>query len=243
MTSPNELALNQLQFYLSTPYPCSYLAGQTAQSLTATPPNLVNADIYNHLIKHGFRRSGNFAYRPHCPNCQACISIRVLLKDFTPNRSQKRAFKQHQRLTVRVLPIHYNETHFALYSAYIKARHADGQDNPANQSEKEQYHSFLCQSHVDSVLLEFSEHDQIKMVSVVDMIDDGVSAVYTFFDTTETKASLGTYNILWQIEWAKSLNLPYLYLGYWIEDSKKMAYKQNFQPQEMLINNNWQISF
>ena len=240
MTSPNELPLNQLQFYLSAPYPCSYLPAETAQSLMATPQHIVNANIYSQLIQQGFRRSGDFAYRPHCPHCQACISIRVVLKDFKPNRSQKRAFKQHQHLTVRVLPVAFHEAHFALYSAYIKARHPDEQDKSAKQSEQEQYHSFLCQSHVDSVMVEFSENDQLKMVSVVDIVEDGMSAVYTFYDTSDEKASLGTYNVLWQIAWAKSFNLPYLYLGYWIKDSKKMAYKQNFQPQEQRINGAWQ---
>ena len=250
MTSPNELPLNQLQFYLSAPYPCSYLPSETAQSLMATPQHLVNASIYSHLIGQGFRRSGDFAYRPHCPHCQACVSIRVVLKDFTPNRSQKRAFKQHQHLTIRILPVDFHEAHFALYSAYIKARHTneqaeseqdtDNKDEPAKQTEKEQYHSFLCQSHVDSVLVEFSDNDQLKMVSVVDIVDDGMSAVYTFYDTSDAKASLGTYNVLWQIEWAKSFNLPYLYLGYWIKDSQKMAYKQNFQPQQQLVNGTWQ---
>lgn len=250
MTSPNELPLNQLQFYLSAPYPCSYLQGEIAQSLMATPQHLVNASVYNHLIGQGFRRSGDFSYRPHCPHCQACVSVRVILNEFKPSRSQKRAFKQHQHLTVRVLPVDFHEAHFALYSAYIRARHTDVQDSieqdtdnkeqSAKQSEQAQYHSFLCQSYVDSVLVEFSENGQLKMVSVVDVVEDGMSAVYTFYDTSDAKASLGTYNVLWQIEWAKSFNLPYLYLGYWIKDSQKMVYKQNFQPQEKLINNTWQ---
>lgn len=240
MTSPNELPLNQLQFYLSAPYTCSYLPGEIAQSLMATPQHLINASVYNHLIQRGFRRSGDFAYRPHCPHCQACISTRVVLNDFTPSRSQKRVLKQHQHLDVRILPVDFYEAHFSLYSAYIQARHAEELDKPAEQSEREQYHSFLCQSHVDSVLVEFSENDQLKMVSVIDIVDDGMSAVYTFYDTSDPKASLGTYSVLWQIAWAKSFDLPYLYLGYWIKASKKMAYKQKFQPQEHLINGAWQ---
>lgn len=241
MTRPNEPPLHQLQFYLSAPYACSYLPNETAQSLMATPQHLVNPTVYGQLIKKGFRRSGDFAYRPHCPHCQACISIRVVTADFVPNRSQKRALKQHQHLTVRILPIGYHEAHFSLYSAYIQARHADEQPASATQTEVEQYRSFLCQSHVDSVMVEFSAGHQLKMVSIIDIVDDGISAVYTFYDTTDAKASLGTYNVLWQIEWAKALQLPYLYLGYWIKDSKKMTYKQNFQPQEQLIDHEWQL--
>ncbi|MGB4813224.1 MAG: arginyltransferase, partial [Methylophilaceae bacterium] len=134
MTSPNEPPLNQLQFYLTAAYPCSYLQDETAQSLMATPQSLVNANVYNHLIKLGFRRSGDFAYRPNCSHCQACISIRVVLKDFNPNRSQKRAIKQHQHLTTRILPISFNQAHFSLYAAYMKARHAEDVNSKVSQS-------------------------------------------------------------------------------------------------------------
>jgi len=103
----------------------------------------------------------------------------------------------------------------------------------------EQYNNFLCQSNVESVMVEFRENGQLKMVSVIDLVRDGISAVYTFYETSDTKASFGTYNVMWQIDWAKSLNFPYLYLGYWIKDSQKMAYKQNFKPLEKLIEGEW----
>lgn len=243
MTTPDEPPLHKLQFYLTTAYPCSYLPGNLAQSLMASPQHLVNANIYNNLIQQGFRRSGDYAYRPHCPHCQACVSVRVILQDFKPNRSQKRAYKLHQNLTARILPITFDATHFALYSAYIKARHAEAEpveNEKTEQTEIEQYRSFLCQSHVDSVMVEFSENDQVKMVSLIDVVDDGISAVYTFFDTNDKKASYGIYNIMWQIAWAKSLGLDFVYLGYWIKDSQKMVYKQQFLPQQRLINLVWQ---
>ena len=248
MTIPSEPPLSKLQFYVTTGYTCGYLPNKLAQSLIATPQHLIDAHIYSGLIQQGFRRSGKFAYRPHCESCRECIPVRVMLSDFVPNRSQKRAFKHHQNLTTTILPIAYHEEHYELYAAYQAARHAESEQNPEQESERiteiekiEQYQSFLCQTNVESVMVEFRENNQLKIVSVIDIVLDGISAVYTFYDTSDPHASLGTYNVLWQVEWAKTLNFPYLYLGYWIRDSKKMAYKQNYKPLEMLIDGEWQL--
>lgn len=246
MTLPAEPHLHKLQFYVTTPYTCGYLLGKMAQSLIATPHHLVDANIYSGLIQQGFRRSGKFAYRPHCELCNACIAARVILADFMPKRSQKRAFKQHANLTARMMPLGFHQDHFALYASYQIARHAepenfnaDAQDLDQNR-EIEQYRQFLCQSNVESLLIEFRDaNNALKIVSVVDIVNDGVSAVYTFYDTTDSKASFGTYSIMWQIAWTTSLNLPYLYLGYWIADSQKMAYKQQFKPQQKLLDGEW----
>jgi arginine-tRNA-protein transferase len=242
MTLPSEPPLNKLQFYVTTGYSCGYLPNKLAQSLIASPQHLINADVYNSLIQQGFRRSGKFAYRPHCENCRECVPVRIILQDFTANRSQKRAYKQHQNLTTTILPVAYDEEHYALYAAYQKSRHLsellNQQDKP-DQDDTEQYRNFLCQTNVESVLVEFRECNHLKMVSVIDIVYDGISAVYTFYDTRDTKASYGTYNVLWQVAWAKTLNLPYLYLGYWIKDSPKMVYKQNFKPLEKLIDGEW----
>lgn len=242
MTLPSEPALHKLQFYVTTPYACGYLPNKLAQSLIAAPHHLVDTNIYSGLIQQGFRRSGKFAYRPHCFNCRACIAIRLILNEFTPTRSQKRALKQHANLTARVLPLGYIQSHFELYTSYQKLRHAEPEfsvpsdaDNAANQ-----YLQFLCMSNVESLMIEFRDAaNQVKIVSVIDVVGDGVSAVYTFYDALETKTSFGTYSIMWLAEWTKSLDLPYLYLGYWIAESKKMAYKQQFKPQEKLIDGEW----
>lgn len=242
MTLPSEPALHKLQFYVTTPYKCGYLPNKLAQSLIAAPHHLVNSQVYSGLITQGFRRSGKFAYRPHCETCNACIPVRLILNKFAPNRSQKRAFKQHADLNVRVLPLDFSQPHFDLYNSYQQARHADenGLNQPELKDEAEQYRQFLCMSNVESLMIEFSDSlGQVKIVSVVDVVHDGVSAVYTFYDAHETKASFGTYSIMWLAEWTKSLNLPYLYLGYWIADSQKMAYKQQFKPQEKLIDGEW----
>lgn len=248
MTLPSEPSLQKLQFYVTTGYNCGYLPHRLAQSLIASPQHLIDANVYSSLIQQGFRRSGMFAYRPHCENCQACIPVRIVLQAFTQSRSQKRAYKQHRNLRTTILPVAFYEEHYALYAAYQKARHTTEPANqnddstPTEKSEQddvEQYQSFLCRTNVESVLVEFREGNQLKMVSVIDIVQDGISAVYTFYDTSNTRNSFGTYNVLWQVEWAKSLNLQHLYLGYWIKDSKKMAYKQNFKPLEMLIDGKW----
>jgi arginine-tRNA-protein transferase len=242
MTLPNEAPLQKLQFYVTTAYSCGYLPNKLAQSLVASPQHLINAHIYNGLIQQGFRRSGMYAYRPHCEHCAACISVRVRLDDFIAGRSQKRAYKQHQNLSTTIIPIAFTEEHYALYAAYQRARHMDEKSltTKPEAGDAEQYRNFLCQTNVESVMVEFRENGMLKMVSVIDIVEDGISAVYTFYDTEPAKASFGTYNVLWQIEWAKRLNLPYLYLGYWIKDSQKMEYKQNFKPLEKLIDGEWQ---
>ena len=245
MTLPNDAPLQKLQFYVTTGYSCGYLPNKLAQSLIASPQHLIDANIYNGLIQQGFRRSGKFAYRPHCETCCECIPVRVVIENFNPSRSQKRAFKQHQNLTASILPIAFHEEHYKLYAAYQIARHANEEaeknDKP-EQDDVEQYRNFLCHSNVESVMVEFRENDQLKMVSVIDIVSDGISAVYTFYETADLKASYGTYNVLWQIDWAKTLDFPYLYLGYWIRESKKMAYKQNYKPLEMLIDAEWQTA-
>lgn len=238
MTLPNDAHLQRLQFYATTAYPCGYLPGKQAQSLIATPHHLIDAETYSGLIQLGFRRSGKFAYRPHCQHCNACVPVRLPVDRFQPNRSQRRAWRQHQTLSARLIPLTFSEEHYALYAAYQHRRHDGGNE----QDTVEQYRNFLVQSNVDSMMVEFRDGDRLVMVSVVDLVRDGVSAVYTFFDADDGKASYGTYNILWLVDWCRSLGLPHLYLGYWIAESSKMAYKQNFLPQEYLVDNRWSES-
>jgi len=244
MTIPSEPLLKKLRFYVSTSYNCGYLPNKLAQSLVASPHHLINAKTYNILIQKGFRRSGLFSYRPHCDLCNACISVRIVLEEYVSSRSQKRALKQHKNLSATVLPVTFTAEHYALYAAYQRTRHTEDPQKAEPKTEAdeiEQYRTFLCQTNVDSVMVEFRHDNQLKMVSVIDIVSDGISAVYTFYDTSDTQSSLGTYSILWQVEWAKNLQLPYLYLGYWIEHSQKMAYKQNFKPFQKLVNGEWSV--
>lgn len=237
MTLPNDPHLQRLQFYATTDYPCGYLEDRQARSLIAAPHHLIDARVYNELIQLGFRRSGKFAYRPYCEHCQACVPVRLPVTQLRPSRGQRRAWRKHENLKARVLNLQLLPEHFELYRAYQQARHPGG---GMDADGVEQYRNFLTQSNVETILVEFRKDEQLCMVSVVDCVADGLSAVYTFYDTSDTAASYGTYNVLWLAKWCKQMELPYLYLGYWIAESRKMAYKANFRPLQGLVNGNWQ---
>lgn len=250
MTLPNEAALQKLQFYATTPYPCGYLEDKQAQSLIAAPYHLINTSVYSDLVSLGFRRSGKFTYRPHCEGCMACLPVRVPAEHFVASRTQKRTQKRYKNiLSTHLMPLAFYPEHFSLYLAYQSSRHPEslpdgaGGQYPETQAKQDQaldqYKNFLTQSNVESWMVEFREGSTLKMVSVVDMLADGISAVYTFYDTSDPRQSYGTYSILQLIDWCQRLQLPYLYLGYWIRQSHKMAYKQRFQPQEILHQGLW----
>ena len=216
-----------IRLYVTAAFPCSYLPNRFARSQVAEPAASIDADNYGELVRAGFRRSGRFTYRPRCDSCQACIPVRVPVQQFQPDRSQRRAIRRHGSLISRNLPLGFSD----------EARHSGGS---MDEDDEEQYREYLLQSGVDTRLVEFRTPDStLVMVSVIDVLDDGLSAVYTFFEPDLPGGSLGTYGILWQIRMCQVLGLDYLYLGYWIEEARSMRYKSNFRPLEQRIDGQW----
>lgn len=196
-------------------------------------------ETYDLLIQKGFRRSGHHIYRPHCDACRKCISVRIIIEEFTPKRAQKRAEKNNSDLTTHLSDSRYTEEYFLLYKKYLNNRHPDsGMDKPT----KVDFERFLVTDWCDSIFCELRLDGELLCVAVTDVTSTGLSAVYTFFDPDYPKRSLGTAAIMKQIELTRQMNLPYLYLGYWISGSQKMMYKATFNPQEHYIGDHWVIT-
>ena len=222
--------------FLSTTHACSYLPNQTASTLFIAPRFPVTLDLLGDFNRRGFRRSGELIYRPHCEGCQACIPVRIPVEAFVPNRAQRRTQRRNEDIVVSAHPALFNSEHFALFVRYQDARHAGGAMADPDPSS---YLRFLVSRHSATTFHELRIGAMLAGVAVVDALPDGLSAVYTFYDPSLTQRGLGTYAILWQIGEARRRGLPFLYLGYWIKESEKMAYKARFQPLEAYRNGRW----
>lgn len=228
--------IQAIQFYQTQEHPCSYLAGREARTVFMDPEQPLTQPLYSRLITTGFRRSGQHLYRPGCEHCEACISCRVRVREFRHNKRFARLWRRNQDLQAVQLDSADTPELFALYSRYIEQRHRDGDMYPP---EREQFRAFIAARTEGTHFHGFVLEQRIVAVCVLDELDHGLSAMYTFFDPDLASRSLGTWVILWQIEKARRMNLPCLYLGYWIRDCEKMRYKTDFRPLELLIGNKW----
>ncbi|MCA3350044.1 MAG: arginyltransferase [Roseomonas sp.] len=224
-------------FYTTAPLPCPYLPGRTERKIVTELSGTEAEALHERLSRAGFRRSHNIAYAPVCPGCQACVPIRVVSEDFTPDRTQRRILRANADLTVSEMPARATAEQFTLFQRYQKNRHADGDMAAMGYYD---YRAMIEDTPISTGLLEFRDaQDRLLGACLTDWLADGLSAVYSFFDTDEEKRSLGTFAVLWLIGRARSLGLPYVYLGYWVPESRKMAYKARFRPSEILISGAW----
>ena len=228
----------KLSFYATPPHECNYLPGKDAITLFADPRFPKDTRLYSALADCGFRRSGEHLYIPHCDECNSCVPVRIPVDEFRLSRNQKRNLRQNQDLSFTSCPAEFNQEHFALFEKYLSQRHVGGgMDNPTHES----YMHFLTASWADTEFFEIriSNTDQLVGVAIADIMDNAISAVYTYFDPLFSNRSPGRFAVLAQIEEARKRNLHWLYLGYWIEDCRKMSYKTEYQPMEYYRNNDW----
>jgi leucyl-tRNA---protein transferase len=228
--------LSTLKVFATHPHTCSYLPEQQATTLFIDPAAPIDGPAYSQLSEMGFRRSGPHLYRPHCARCNACVPARIAVGRFQPNRQQRRIWQRNADLTVVDRTTLNGEKYYALYARYIEGRHRDGDMYPPTP---QQFESFLTREWDLTHYYCFYQGTRLLAVAVVDVMNNGLSAIYTFYDPDEQKRSLGVYAVLWQIQHAKELGLPSVYLGYWIKQCRKMSYKINYRPVELLINGRW----
>ena len=234
MTRPREhTSIRVLQ---TLEHACGYYPERSARNLVVDPAAPDQARLYDALINGGFRRAGDHIFRPQCERCRACIATRVRVKEFRPDRAQRRTLRRNADLKVVSRPARPSREAFELYQSYLTARHpGGGMDNPTPQD----FEGYLCSSWSSSQFLEFRCDSTLVAIAVTDRVSTGYSAVYTFFDPDASRRSLGTYAILAQIQLAQQHQLPFVYLGYWLENHPKMHYKLRFRPLEVLVRGRW----
>ena len=229
-------SLSELRFFTTPAHDCSYLSDKQAITLFADPLAKINTDLYSALSSVGFRRSGSHIYRPHCQSCNACIPVRIPVSTFEMKRRFRRILRRNVDIKVKTVEPELTEEYFDLYERYINARHADGDMFPAS---RDQFQSFLVDGRAEACFIEFRTSGRLLAVAVADELNDGLSAIYSFFDPGEEERAPGVLAILELINTAKFRDLDYLYLGYWIKQCKKMNYKLDYRPIEIFVNNRW----
>ncbi len=235
------------QFYLTSPSACPYLPGKEERKVFTHIVGRRGRELNEILTQGGFRRSQTIAYRPACDTCRACVSVRVLVDEFAASGNLKRVLKTNADLIGNEIPNKPSSEQYSLFRRYVDARHADG--GMADMTVLD-YSMMVEDSHVDTLLIEYRRRGidsgitgkgegALVAVALTDVMSDGLSMVYSFYDPERQDRSLGTFMILDHIRRAKAMGLPYLYLGYWVEGSKKMGYKARFTPQERLGGHGW----
>lgn len=226
-------------FYTTAPLPCPYLAGRTERKVVTELSGTDAEVLHDRLSRAGFRRSHNIAYSPVCPGCQACIPIRIDARAFEPDRTQRRIARANAGVVATEMPPRATAEQFALFNRYQKARHADGDMAAMGFYD---YRAMVEDTPISSCVVELRDcADRLLGACLTDRLSDGLSAVYSFYEPGDEKRSIGTYIVLWLVERARELGLPYVYLGYWVPESRKMAYKARFRPSEVLLGGSWRV--
>lgn len=236
----NQQLIRPDRFFFGTrSLPCPYIAGQTERKVVTDLSGHNAEELYERLSRAGFRRSHNLAYRPACPTCNACIPVRIAAGDFEMTKSFRRVMAANADLTADDTDAIATVEQYRLFSEYQRARHEGGDMSGMAFND---YRAMVEDTPVTSRSVEFRDEDgALVAVMLMDRMEDSLSAVYSFFDGSMARRSLGTFMILWMVEYARTLGLPYVYLGYWIDGSAKMAYKARFQPLEVLGDDGWTV--
>ena len=230
------MSQQRIKLYQGSVNECSYLDNRKAVNIYADPHHPHPRAVYNQLIKRGFRRSGEYVYRPGCEDCSACTPVRIRCEDFKPRRTHRRNLSANADLHIDFQQARYSDEYFELYCNYLNTRHPNGgMDNP----EPDDFSRFLLNPWGETLFVDVRLDNKLIAVAVTDATADGLSAVYTFFDPQHTSRGLGTFCILQQIELCKAMAYPYLYLGYWVDGCQKMQYKTDFHPQDHFNGHDW----
>lgn len=225
-----------IRLFQSLEHPCGYWKERLARDLIIDPTDPHLASVYPQALAMGFRRSGGHVYRPYCAGCRACVSVRIPVERFVPNRAQKRCLARNADVELRSAPPRRTDENFALYRRYLDTRHAGGgMDDPA----PENFDAFLACRWSPTEFMEFRLDGALVALAVTDVVPDGLSAVYTFFEPGQAARSLGTYAILQQVERARREGRGYVYLGFWLDGHPKMTYKRAYRPLEFLDGALW----
>lgn len=224
-------------FYTTAPLPCPYVQGRTERKIVTELSGVSAETLHDKLSRGGFRRSHNIAYAPVCPNCNACVPIRIRARDFQPNRTQKRVEKLNHGLLVQEMPPRATAEQYALFQSYQQVRHGDGDMSTMSFYD---YRAMVEDTPIETSVVEFRlPSGRLIGACLTDRLGDGLSAVYSFFETNLSQRSLGTYAITWLVRRAVELGLEHVYLGYWVAESQKMSYKAKFYPSEVLRGGQW----